>query len=72
MNRLASFFYLATLALIPWGGLVRFPWLHENAQWSDITFSLAALAWAVGVVLSRRWPSVRLVHAGDGIVHVAV
>ena len=67
MTRLASYLYLATLALIPWGGLIKFPWLHENAQWSDILFAAAALAWAVGVVASRRWPTLRLVHAALGL-----
>ena len=67
MNRLAAFFYLATLALIPWGGLITFPWLHENAQWSDVLFAVAALAWVAGVVASRRWPTLRPVHAALGL-----
>jgi hypothetical protein len=67
MNRIASFLYLATLALLPWGTIVPFPWLHENAQWSDALFALTAVAWAVGIVAARRWPSLRLVHAGLGL-----
>ncbi|MEE8218827.1 MAG: O-antigen ligase family protein [Vicinamibacteria bacterium] len=67
MNQIATFLYLATLALLPWGAIVPFPWLHENAQWSDALFALAALAWAAGVVVSRRWPRLRLVHAGLGL-----
>ncbi len=64
LDRLARVLYLATLALLPWGALVRFPWLHENAQWSDVVFALAAVAWAAGLVASRRLPRPRAVHAG--------
>lgn len=67
MERLAAFFYLATLALLPWGTLIPFPWLHENAQWSDALFAATAFLWAVGVVVSRQWPRLRLVHAGLGL-----
>lgn len=67
LNRLAASLYLATLALLPWGGIVPFPWLHANAQWSDAVFALAALAWAVGVGVSRRWPRLRPVHAALGL-----
>jgi hypothetical protein len=63
-DRITRLLYLATLALLPWGGLVRFPWLHENAQWSDVLFALACLAWAAGLVLARRLPRLRPVHAG--------
>jgi hypothetical protein len=65
-DRLAGALYLATLALLPWGGLVRFPWLHENAQWSDAVFALAAAAWAASLLAARRLPRPRLVHAGLG------
>jgi len=64
LERLARILYLATLALLPWGALVRFPWLHENAQWSDVVFALAAAAWGAGLVASRRLPRLRAVHAG--------
>ena len=64
LDRLARILYLATLALLPWGALVRFPWLHENAQWSDVVFALAAAAWAAGLVASRRLPRLHAVHAG--------
>jgi hypothetical protein len=64
LDRLARILYLATLALLPWGALVRFPWLHENAQWSDVVFALATTAWAAGLVASRRLPRFRAVHAG--------
>ena len=64
LDRLARVLYLATLALLPWGALVRFPGLHENAQWSDVVFALAAVAWAAGLVASRRLPRLRAVHAG--------
>ena len=64
LDRLARVLYLATLALLPWGALVRFPGLHENAQWSDVVFALAAVAWAAGLVASRRLPRLHAVHAG--------
>jgi hypothetical protein len=67
MDRVAAVLYLLTLALLPWGGLVRFPWLHENAQWSDAVFALATLAWAASVLSSRRWPRLRPVHAGAAL-----
>jgi hypothetical protein len=67
MTRLAAFLYLATLALLPWGALIPFPWLHENAQWSDLVFALTALAWVVGLVVSHTRPRLRLVHAGLGL-----
>jgi hypothetical protein len=63
-DRLARVLCLATLALLPWGGLVRFPWLHENAQWSDAVFALAAVAWAAPLLVARRLPRLRAVHAG--------
>jgi hypothetical protein len=63
-DRLAGLLYLATLAVLPWGALVRFPWLHENARWSDAVFALAAVAWAGGLLAARRLPRLRPVHAG--------
>jgi hypothetical protein len=64
LERVARFLYLATLALLPWGALVRFHWLHENAQWSDAVFALATAAWAGGLLAARRRPRFRLIHAG--------
>jgi hypothetical protein len=64
VNRLARFLYLATLALIPWAALLPFPWIHENARWSDVLFLLAFLAWAAALALERRLPRPRPVHAG--------
>lgn len=63
-DRLARSLYLATLLLIPWAALLPFPWLHENARWSDVVFALAFLAWAAGLVAERRLPRLRPVHAG--------
>ena len=63
-DRLARTLYLATLLLIPWAALLPFPWLHENARWSDVVFALAFLAWAAGLVAERRLPRLRPVHAG--------
>lgn len=64
MQRLSAFLLLATLFLLPWGGLLPVPALHEHAQWSDLAFAAAALAWAVGLVIEGRLPRPRLVHAG--------
>jgi O-Antigen ligase len=64
LDRIAGLLFLATLALLPWGGAFRFPWLHENAQWSDALFALATLAWAAGLLAARRLPRIRMVHAG--------
>jgi hypothetical protein len=63
-GRLARVLYLATLALLPWGALVPFPWLHENAQWTDVVFALATLAWAAALLRDGRLPRFRAVHAG--------
>ena len=63
-DRLGRVLFLVTLALLPWGGLVRFPWLHPNAQWSDAVFAPAAATWAASLLAVRRRPRVRLVHAG--------
>jgi hypothetical protein len=64
LDRLARFLYLATLALLPWAALVPFPWLHENALWTDVVFALAAAAWAGALLRERRLPRLRAVHAG--------
>ncbi len=64
MRRLSEYLLLATLALLPWGGLLRVPALHEHAQWSDLVFAAALAAWLVHLIQERRWPRPRLVHAG--------
>jgi len=64
LERLTRVLYLATLALLPWAALVPFPWLHENARWTDAVFALTAAAWAVGRIVERRLPQLRAVHAG--------
>jgi hypothetical protein len=63
-DRVTRVLYLATLALVPWGALVPFPWLHENARWSDAVFALAFLARLTGLARERRLPRLRPVHAG--------
>jgi hypothetical protein len=63
-GRLTRVLYLGAIALLPWGALLRVPSLHENAQWSDIVFALAAAAWAAGLLAERRLPRLRPVHAG--------
>jgi O-antigen ligase/polysaccharide polymerase Wzy-like membrane protein len=64
LDRLARFLYLATLALLPWAALVPFPWLHENARWTDVLFALATLVWAAALLRQGRLPRFRLVHVG--------
>ena len=64
LDRLARVLFLATLALLPWAALAPFPWLHENARWTDVVFALAAAAWAAGLLVERRLPRFRAVHAG--------
>jgi hypothetical protein len=64
VDKLTRVLFLATLALMPWSALVRFPWLHENALWSDALFALAFLAWGLGLALERRLPKPRPVHFG--------
>jgi hypothetical protein len=63
-DRLARLLYLATLLALPWSALVRFPWLHENARWTDALFAFATLAWGAGLLATRRVPRFRPVHAG--------
>jgi hypothetical protein len=64
LDRLARVLYLATLALLPWSALVPFPWLHENARWTDVVFALAAAAWVAARLREGRLPPFRAVHAG--------
>jgi len=64
LQRLGAVFFLSTLFLLPWGGLLRVSALHEHAQWSDVVFAAAALLWAAGLARERRLPRPRLVHAG--------
>ncbi len=64
LDRLARVLYLATLALLPWAALVPFPWLHENARWTDVLFALATLVWAAALLRQGRLPRFRRVHAG--------
>jgi len=63
MSRVVWSLYLASLALLPWSWFPPFPWLHERAQWSDVVFAAASLAWAVDRWRSGEWPRLRPVHA---------
>jgi len=63
-GRLARVLYLATLALLPWAALVPFPWLHENARWTDVLFLLATVFWAAALLREGGLPRARAVHAG--------
>lgn len=56
LNKLAAL-YLVSLALLPWSTFPPFPWLHENAQWSDGVFAVTVAVW----VCWRR-PAWRGVH----------
>lgn len=65
--RAAGLLYLAALALLPWARWLRFPWLHEHAQWSDAVFAVVALLWAADRLRTRTMASPRLVHVGLAI-----
>ena len=54
----AFFLYLVALALLPWQSFPGFPWLHDNAQWSDPFAAAAAVAWLLES--RRRLASVRI------------
>lgn len=43
--RPAVILWLASLAAAPWVWVLPFPFLFENAQWSDVLLLLAAIAW---------------------------
>lgn len=61
-DRLAHALFLATLLLLPWGGLLRVRALHDNAQWSDLVFAAAAACWLLARFVARRRPRLRPVH----------
>jgi hypothetical protein len=54
--------YLTTLGLLPWSWFPPFPWIHQHAQWSDLVFAAAALAWIVEKVLQRERPALHSTH----------
>ena len=54
--------YFASLALLPWTWFPPFPWLHQNAQWSDAIFATAATAWLILKWRLREWPRLRPAH----------
>ena len=56
-QRPALALYLAALAFLPWQSIPSFPWLAENAQWTDPLVAATAVAWLVekrGELASRR------------------
>src|SRR5438105_2343338 len=61
-SRTALALYLASLALLPWAWFPPFPWLHEHAQWSDLVFAVAAVAWGWECWTNRRWPGLWALH----------
>ncbi|PYU96368.1 MAG: hypothetical protein DMG08_02460, partial [Acidobacteria bacterium] len=56
VSRTLEVSYLTNLALLPWSKFPPFPWLHENAQWSDPVFAFTAVLWAVQCRKENRWP----------------
>lgn len=56
--------YGLSLALLPWSWFPPFPWLHEHAQWSDVTFAATAALWAFEKCRDRQWPRFHTMHAG--------
>jgi hypothetical protein len=63
-ERAARLLFLSSLFLLPWGALLPLRALHEHASWGDAVFALATTCWAASLVLERRLPRLRLVHAG--------
>jgi hypothetical protein len=55
-------FYLATLALLPWTWFPPFPWIHEHAQWGDVTFAITVALWIIGLWKTKRWPTIGAAH----------
>ena len=59
--------YLGALALLPWSWFPPFPWLHQHAQWSDLVFAAAAVAWIVEKLWAHEWPPLRPTHVALGL-----
>ncbi|MBI4469766.1 MAG: O-antigen ligase family protein [Acidobacteria bacterium] len=55
-SRMTIVLYLFSLALLPWMWFPPFPWLHRHAQWGDVVFAAAAVAWAWDGWQTRKWP----------------
>ncbi|PYV42669.1 MAG: hypothetical protein DMG09_02095 [Acidobacteria bacterium] len=62
VSRTLEVSYLTNLALLPWSKFPPFPWLHENAQWSDPVFAFTAVLWAVQCRKENRWPRAEGAH----------
>jgi len=62
-ERLARALFLASLFLLPWGGLLPLGALHEHAQWNDVVFALASAAWLAQRVRRREPLRPRPLHA---------
>ena len=71
LNRALVFLYLLSLVLLPWSKFPPFPWLHENAQWSDIAFALAAALWLLECRRRREWPRLKSLHLAMGLYLLA-
>jgi len=56
VSRTLEVSYLTNLALLPWSKFPPFPWLHENAQWSDPVFAFTAVLWAIQCWRENRRP----------------
>ncbi|HSE96996.1 MAG TPA: hypothetical protein VLD57_01925, partial [Blastocatellia bacterium] len=61
-SRLVLVFYLASIALLPWGWFPPFPLSQHNAQWSDAIFGTTALLWAAQKWRAGWWPQLRSIH----------
>ena len=72
VSRTLEVSYLTNLALLPWSKFPPFPWLHENAQWSDPVFAFTAVLWAIQCWRENRRPRAEgvylamAVYAGAG------
>jgi hypothetical protein len=64
---LAVALFFVALALLPWSWFPPFPWLHERAQWSDVVFAGAALAWGIEKWRTRTWLEWRPMYTSIGL-----
>ena len=71
LSRITLSLYLLALALLPWSWFPPFPWLHHHAQWSDLVFAAAAIAWIVEKVRARERPALRPTHLALGLYLLA-
>ncbi len=63
--------YLLFLILLPWSKFPPFPWLHENAQWSDVVFAVVAILWILECSRKHAWPRFGALNLAMGLYLLA-